>query len=454
MKFTRLLFITIYYFSKIPHITTFLMYVFRPLYAPTKETWLNRKFRYGLLTFGAGLLTADTLRAYGYGAKAFIENFDQVLKAQKEGKPIVWVEWILNAELLAAFDVTVFCSAALNIFANVESMAAPSLIIEEAEKQGTPIEYCSAMKLNVGSYLLNQIPRPELIIAGSHPCDTNVSVAQTMEYLTGAPSFIFDVPYWKDEDSYRYTEEQIWKQIEYLENFLGKKIDWDRLREMLERVNSFNHYLGEICEMHKAIPCPGTMINLGYAWVVREINLRSASSLKMARGLYEAVKKNYDAGRGIVKKEKIRVLLWFPPIAFFTYIFKWMENEFGAVIVADFIGQVSTVPIDTSTNETMIRDLAKTQMNLAMGRQCHGPVEFITDEMERFFVDYQVDCMIFTGHQGCKHGWAAAKIIQDICVKRNMPALYLTIDIMDQRCLDEQGVKNEITGFFKSQGWA
>ena len=124
------------------------------------------------------------------------------------------------------------------------------------------------------------------------------------------------------------------------------------------------------------------------------------------------------------------------------------------MIVADFIGQVATVRIDTSTNESMIRGLARTQMHLAMGRQCHGPVEFITDEMEKYFDQYRVDCMIFTGHQGCKHGWAAAKIIRDICEKRKMPALYLTIDIMDQRCLDEQGVKDEITKFFRAHGWA
>lgn len=454
MKFSRWLLIIIYYLSRLPLFTLFFMFILRPLYVPARETWLNRKFRYGLLTFGAGLLSSDTLKAYGFGAKALADNFSEVLKANRDGKPVVWVEWILNAELLSAFNVSAFCSAALNIFANTESMAAPSMIIEEAEKQGTPVEYCSAMKLNVGAYLLKQIPQPALIIAGSHPCDTNVSVAQTMEYLTGVPSFVFDVPYWKDEDSFRYTEDQIWKQIDYIENFLGEKINWELLRETLDRVNRINFYLSEICEMHKAIPCPGTMINLGYAWIVREINLKSPYSLKMARGLYEAVKKNYLAGKGIIKEEKIRVLLWFPPIAFFTYLFKWMEHEFGAVIVADFIGQVSTFPIDTSTNESMIRDLARTQMHLAMGRQCHGPVEFITDEMEKFFDDYQVDCMIFTGHQGCKHGWAASKIIQDTCSNRKIPALYLTLDIMDQRCMDEQGIKNEITGFFKSQGWA
>ena len=454
LNLARVLLSLVYISSKFPRLSNVIMYMLRPLYEPVRETWFNRKLRYGFLTMGGGLLSPDEVKAYGYAAKAVWDNFRDVVRAHRRNRPIVWVEWILNAELCEAFNVTSFNSAALNVFGNLDSMATPSLLIEEAEKQGTPVEYCSAMKLDVGAYLLKQIPQPTVTIAGSHPCDTNVSVAQTIEYLTGVPSFIFDVPYWKDEGSFAYMEEQIWDQIRFLEKHLGRSIDWDRLREMLERVNKFNYYLGEICEMHKAVPCPGTMINLEFAWVVREINVRSPYALRMAEDLYRAVKKRYDRGRGVVRKENVRVLLWFPPIAFFTYLFKWMEHEFGAVIVADFIGQVSTVQIDTSSRETMIRDLAKTQMYLAMGRQCHGPVEFITDEMERYFDAYQVDCMIFTGHQGCKHGWAAAKIIQDICKKRKMPALYLTIDIMDQRCLNEQGVRDEITGFFKSHGWA
>jgi len=454
INISKILLFLIYVLSKFPRFTTFVIFILRPLYEPAKETWLNRKLRYGFLTAGGGLHKPGLFKAYGHGAKAVLDNMREVQKASKKNKPVVWVEWILNAEIMEAFRVTSFCSATLNIFGNVESMAYPSEMIEEAENQGTPKEYCSAMKLNIGAYLLEQIPPPTLIIAGSHPCDTNVSVAQTIEYLTGAPSYTFDVPYWKDEDSFAYSDKQIWKQIDFLEENLNRKIDWDKLKEMLERINKFNFYLSEICEMHKAIPCPGTTINLAFAWVVREINVRSPHALKMAEGMYNAVKKNYDRGKGVIKNEKTRVLLWFPPIAFFTYIFKWMEREFGAVIVADFIGQVSTVPIDTSSKETMIRDLAKTQMHHAMGRQCHGPVEFITDEMEKYFDDYQVDCMIFTGHQGCKHGWASVKIIKDICKKRGMPVLFLDVDIMDQRHLDEQGVRDEITNFFKCHGRA
>ncbi len=454
IRFTNILLWLIYVLSKFPRICSFLLYSLRPFYEPVKETWLNKKIRYGLLTVGGGLHSPDVLKAYGYGAKAIFDNFREVERSAASAKPIVWVEWILNAEMLEAFNVTSFCSAALNIFGNVDSMKTPSRMIEEAENQGTPVEYCSAMKMNIGAYLLNQIPHPALIIAGSHPCDTNVSVSQTIEFLTGAPSYIFDVPYWKDDESFAYTEKQIWNQITFLEKHLNRKIDWERLREMLERVNAFNFYLGEICEMHKAIPCPGTMINLAFAWVVREINVRSHYAVKMAENMYRAVKKNYDRGRGVIRNEKVRVLLWFPPVAFFTYLFKWMEHELGAVIVADFIGQVSTIQIDTSSRETMIRDLARTQTFEAMGRQCHGPVEFITDEMEKYIEDYQVDCMIFSGHQGCKHGWAALKIIQDICNERGLPVLYLNIDIMDQRLLDEKGVRDEIRLFFKTNGWA
>jgi len=116
IKFTRWLLFAMYYFSKIPWFTNFILYITRPLYVPSKETWFNRKIRYGFLTFGAGLLSNDAFRAFGYGAKAFQDNFDEVIKAEKEKKPIVWVEWILNAEILAAFEVTAFCSAAMNIF--------------------------------------------------------------------------------------------------------------------------------------------------------------------------------------------------------------------------------------------------------------------------------------------------------------------------------------------------
>lgn len=454
LKLTRFLLYLIYILSKVPRLTTLILILLRPFYVPLKETFLNRKLRYGLLTFGGGKLPPDILKAYGYGAKAVLDNINEVLKSDKNGDPIIWVEWILNAELLEAFNVTSFNPAILNVFGNVHGADGPSSLIAAAESRGIPLEYCSAMKCDMGAWFLDQLPDPALTIVGSHPCDTNVSINQSFEYLLGVPSFIFDVPYWKDAYSYDYFAKQVHEQIDFLEKKLDRKIDWQKFKEMMERMNKFNSYLMEISEMHRATPCPGSHFNLVFAWVIRELNVRSPHALLMAEHMHRAIKKRYLAGKSVAKKEKIRVLLWFPPIAFFSYLFHWMEEEFGAVVVADFIGNVSTVHIDTSSRESMIRDFARTQMHLAMGRQCHGPVEFITHEMEEAIDAYNVDCMIFTGHQGCKHGWAALKIIKDICKKRNLPTLYLSIDIMDQRYLDEAGLRDEVRSFFQKHGWA
>ena len=437
----------------LPRPVYLLMRLLRPFYEK-RENFLNRTWRYGLLTFGGGLTPPKEMEAMRWGAKALRDSMARALKAQKKNEPVVWVEWILSAELIEAFDVASFNTETLNIFGNTYGEAYPPMLIAAAEEQGIPVENCSAVKLSVGSFLLKQIPDPTLFVAASHPCDSSISIYQALEYLTGAPTFSFDTPYWKDDESYRYFEENMWNCVDFLEEHLQKAIDWGKLKDVLERVNEINHYLGEICEMNRAVPCPGTMISLLYFWVIREVAIRQQEAVDLARGLYEVTRKRFDRGIGTVKNERIRIIMWFPPIGFFTYIFKWMEEEFGAVVVADFIGHISTFPIDTSRPETMIRGLAKTQMHLGMGRQCHGPSEFLTEELGRLIEEYSADCVLFMGHNGCKHGWAALKIIRDYLAERNMPALYLNLDIMDNRHTSEEELRDQIRTFFISNGWA
>jgi len=443
----------LYYMLIFPRLCYVLLFLARPFFEK-KQNFFNRTWRYGILTFGGGLTQPKEMQAMRYGAKALRNSMKEALEAEKKGKPLVWVEWILNAEILEAFEAASFNTETLNLFGNTFGEEYPPMLIKEAEDYGIPIENCSAVKLSVGSYLLKQIPQPDLIIGASHPCDSSISVYQCLEYLTGAPSFTFDTPYWKDDDSYAYFEQNMWDCISFLEGHLGRKIDWNKLKEVLERANDVNYYLREICDMNRAIPCPGTMITLLFSWVIKEVAVRSPEAVTMAKGLYEATKKRFDKGKGVIKHEKVRIIKWFPPIGFFTYLYKWLENEFDAVVVADFIGHISTFHMDTSTPETMVRDLAKTQMHLGMGRQCHGPVEFLTLELEKLIEEYSADCIFFMGHNGCKHGWAVMKIIKDMLKKKGLPVLYLNLDIMDNRHTSEQELRDQITDFFREHGWA
>jgi len=441
-----------YYLTAFPNLSYWALRLARPLYV-RRETFFNRKFRYAALILGGGILPPEEIAAYHYGAKAFVDNMKGALKANELGRPVVWVEWIISSEIVNAFDALPFNPETLSVFGNMSGEDVPSQLMEEAESRGFAAENCSAIKVTAGSYMLKQIPRPTAIIAGSHPCDTNVSAYQSITHLTGAPAFYFDAPYWRDEDAFDYYEKNMWCLIDFLEKNLHQKLDWDRLKEVVENENRFNFYLQEICEMMRAIPSPSTMITPVFAWVVREIAIGDPNATEMARRIYEIVKARYEKGVGVVKKENIRVLWWNPPIAFFAYVFKWMEDEFGAVVVKDFIGDVRMPQIDTSSERAMIRDMAKNHLYLAMARQCHGPVEFILSELEQAIEEYSPDCLIFAGHAGCKHGWAVIGLIKDFLKKRGLPSLFMNMDIMDQRHATEDDIKRWITEFFRSNGF-
>jgi benzoyl-CoA reductase subunit B len=441
-----------YRFSISPYLGYLILKLTRPLYVK-EENFFNHKFRYAFLILGAGILPPEEIRSYRLGAKAFVDNMENVLKAKESGKPVVWVEWILSSEIVNAFDAIPFNPETLSVFGNMSGKDVPSRLMEEAESRGFAPEYCSAIKLTAGAYMLGQSPKPAAIIAGSHPCDTNVSAYQSIAHLTGAPVFYFDAPYWRDEDAFNYYEKNMWNLISFLEKTLHQKMNWDRLREIVDNENKFNFYMHEICEMMRAIPSPATMITPVFAWVVREIAIGDPNGTEMARQMYEVVKDRYNKGIGVVKKEIIRVLWWNPPIAFFSYVFKWMEDEFGAVVVKDFIGDVQMPQIDTSSEKTMIHDMARNHLYLAMARQCHGPVEFIISELEQAIEEYAPDCLIFAGHAGCKHGWGVIGIIKDLLKKRGLPSLFMNMDIMDQRHATEDDIKRWITEFFRSNGF-
>ncbi len=82
--------------------------------------------------------------------------------------------------------------------------------------------------------------------------------------------------------------------------------------------------------MSRAIPCPASLTALEFAWAAREFDVTSPHALKMAEAMYRAIKKRFDAGEGIAKKENIRVMLWFPEIVHCLHLTNWMQEKFGA----------------------------------------------------------------------------------------------------------------------------
>jgi hypothetical protein len=138
------------------------------------------------------------------------------------------------------------------------------------------------------------------------------------------------------------------------------------------------------------------------------------------------------------------------PTYFDMEVFPWMEQQFGAVIAMDMFSYGSIMPVDTSSNDEMIRGLALKALNFPMIRQLRGPVEFYTDDLVRVCEEYQADSVIFAGHEGCKHGWGILGLIRDVCKEMDKPLLVFDMDAFNGSPHAVAEVRRIIEEFFQT----
>ncbi len=431
-----------------PYIAYFLLrYIAHPLLF-RKETDANKLRRFGFKGIGGGLLTPEELNASKYGLKAMLDTLGGALESGKNNDPVVWFDWAAPTAIVKAFDTEIIVPSIFNVLSNNIGTDGSAFYTETAENEGISPDICSGNKIAIGAYLLNQLPKPSVIVGSSHPCDSNRSQSQILSFFENVPTFISDAAYARDEDALNKSAQSTWDLIRFLEKHLGKKINWDKLKSISEELNQFNYYFNEITEMHRAIPSPALAVSLYPMYKMRQNVVGSPDATKMAEELYKIAKKRVSVKRKWrANKEKIRIIMVMPPLAF-AELYKWMEKEFGAVVVSDYIGGSGYPEIDTSSEESIIKGITLENLHLGMTRQTHGTIEFTTDELERIIDEFSGDCLIYNSHIACKQNLAADKIIKDVCTKSGLPVLFMEVDIFDKRLVSEEEIKRQIKDFF------
>jgi len=402
---------------------------------------------------GLDVKTPTDIKILSNDIRMLIENFEGLISSVEKSEPIVWAEWSVTWELIRSFGVQPVCPERAILFGLGVNKNYGIKFLEESEKMGYSNETCSCQKGAIGAYMLGQLPQPALLVASSHPCDSGVSIYQTLQYLTGAPLYVLDTPYWRTESDLKYHAGVFRGLIEFCEDHLGRKFDWDRFTAAIEEMNRANYYLRETCEMGRAVPLPYYIRKLDAMWFSQKESPGTSLATQNAKMIYDKAKKNFDKGKGVAKKEKIRVIWWDVPVGF-ADISSWMTEQYGAVVIADYIGLHLMDQIDTSSRESILEGVARAHIYHGMTRQCHGPAEFVTAELETLINEYSPDCFMFSRHVGCKHNWAIGKIIRDVCRRTGLPSLFLTTDIFDPRLASRQQIKQEISEFFKAEGLA
>ncbi|MBU1219343.1 2-hydroxyacyl-CoA dehydratase family protein [Myxococcota bacterium] len=418
-----------------------------------KETLFNRSNRFGFQKIGSSFWTPEELDAYRHDSLATSRVYGRLLKAAENKTPVVWLDWPVPIEIVKGFDVAAYVPESFMIAANIVGTDGHVACLEAVERAGIADDICAMDRITIGAWLTKQIPPPAAIIAVAHPCDAGRTTNQILEYMTGAPAFTINTSYTKNDEDVMLYSKNLFEAIEFLEDILKMKFNWQKFEEMVHILNKHNYYLNEITAMNQNIPSPGLAYSLQAAWLSKIPCAGDPDIMENARKIYEIAKKSIQNPEHRHRKEKFRIIVADMPIVF-TELFKWIENSFGGVVVSDYIGDAIYPEIDTSSRESMMMGVARDRLYAGMIKQAHGKASETIDDLERQISQFSADCVIFNGHQGCRHNRALSRMVKDVCARHKIPSLMMEADIFDKRVMSEEKLKKELTDFFRENGFA
>ncbi|MCT4634671.1 MAG: 2-hydroxyacyl-CoA dehydratase family protein [Rickettsiales bacterium] len=376
--------------------------------------------------------------------------WNDVRDAHKNGKKIIFYGGPGPIELIYAFDAVPFFLDMIptRIASNVETT---SVYIDEAEKY-VPNSVCGLDKVELGVALRGDYGvKPDGFVYFTVPCDSARVCHPAIDKVLNVPSIRIDVPFRRDDRGYKYLGKQYEDFIKFMEEVTGKKMDWDKFAEVAEISNKCNDLMNKIADLRKLKPCPLP----GHLLVLNEMMMSMSGHpdmLKFMQKQYDIGKARADKGLGAVKEEKYRVS-WLQNMVWANAaLLRWLETEYGAIVVMDGFGYQDGVLFnDVHDKEDMLVTMAKKAMISPMIHGASGPAEHYVSMVDNIMESYDVNVSMFLGHVGCKHTFAAAKMVTDMIQdKFGIPTLMLELDAIDLRYKSVDEMKASVAEYMES----
>ncbi len=214
-----------------------------------------------------------------YALRAEVDKmYEAGEQAKTEGKPVAWVMLGQWAEpILTAMDVITIYPENYGSVCAAAGKASPFLELSDAE--GFPTHICgyarncfgySVKMTELGGAIppeapMGGMPSPNLLVASAEICDARFKWFQALSRYFKAPVWTVESPYpglresleeGTDERSIQFLIRQLREFVSFLEQLLGKKMDWDRLDEIARGLVKINRLRWEINRVRTARPGP------------------------------------------------------------------------------------------------------------------------------------------------------------------------------------------------------
>jgi benzoyl-CoA reductase/2-hydroxyglutaryl-CoA dehydratase subunit BcrC/BadD/HgdB len=406
------------------------------------------------------------------------------LRAKEEGKPVAYT-FIVCAydEIIRAMDIVPAWTENYAAICAVKRDA--QRFLERAEAENFSRSLCTYALCGLGFDVwreeLGEMPpdapwggqvKPDMMLgSGQMLCDPRNKWYQAAQhYMPDVPVYEVGLPWPPYEADYDYREvqdyyikyivEQLRGLVQFLEKHTGRKMDWDRLSEIVGITDKTWNMIWEAYELRRAVPTPmgtgdamNTMVPIAFLMGTQE-------AYDFFKDLYDELQQKIARREGVVPEEKYRLLWggglpsWFA-LSDFNYC-----NSKGAVF-----------PVETtyrSVEAVYNFDVDLTKINDPLEHMAWRWLKYWTywydkarkrpgshpdvERLIQYIEDYKIDGVVMHEAFSCRT-WHPGLIWQLNLLKkvyRDIPSLVLESDIVDISSYSEADTRARIDAFIET----
>ena len=380
---------------------------------------------------------------------------DAAFEAKRTGKKVFLIPFNFPPEIVHCFE------GAWPITSEVLSSLGVLALEGQGERYwdyamglGLPDFACSANMIEVGSALTESDFTPDAIVSDCFgSCDINSKTHEFLARYMDIPLIYLEKPVDNSERGINQYYKYYFKLVEEMEEFLGEKLDEDRMRTVLGYANQASELFWELWDLHKFSPCPVPNLFSLITYAARYTMWGTEGAVEVMQSMVDTAKERLDKGAYPAEWEVARSL-WTYTSYYFDLggLFNWMEEN-GITHLGDGLDLIFPQVIDLTSRETMLRGVAEIARNMPMTRQMGASsmsmqwLEDITWAVR----ELDADCCIYCGHHSCKQTWSGASVVRSELMKREkVPTLILQGDSWIKRMTPISVLQELIEEFVKN----
>ncbi len=398
---------------------------------------------------------------------AYLRN---LLDAHAQGRKVALVTYNFNPTVLYALDIMPCTLEALTAL----EVGVWRLGIHEALdfccEAGFTETSCTGQRVGLGPVLAGLGVRPDLVMCCTPGvCDSNAnSFAFASTYLD-LPFFQTDYPATlTDADAVMYQREDFKALIGFLEEQSGKRLDIDRLREVMQEAQRQDELLNELQDLQRLAPCPLPSFYNAMIYVLKMLISGTRECTLIYESMLKAARENAERGIAGNGSETLRGHFFYidhfaPTFRYWQYLKARGISHLGSMITAFWQAGVyystgreeETYRLDLTDYDSMIDSLAAQTSRMPMVKQIRGPYDaphmWLDDTLAVARI-MQPDFLAYIGTMGCRNTWGSVRLISRDMEKAGFPTFISYGDAFDNRVESWDTLQGRLEEFLRIRG--